>query len=137
MLKGFDHVTITVSDLKRSVEFYRDLLGLEVMGMLEQNGGDFKLVYFQAGDAVIEMFHFAEEGTPVPESDDQDPGIKHFGFKVEDIDDVTRRLKEEGVEFTLDPLDAEGDVRIAFFQDPDGVLIELVEGSLNLKELDI
>ncbi|MFW5995902.1 MAG: VOC family protein, partial [Halanaerobiaceae bacterium] len=69
--------------------------------------------------------------------DDQDPGIKHFGFKVEDIDDVTRRLKEEEVKFTLDPLDAEGDVRIAFFQDPDGVLIELVEGSLNLKELDI
>ncbi|MFW5987912.1 MAG: VOC family protein [bacterium] len=137
MLKDFDHVTITVSDLKESIKFYRDILGLEVMGMLEQNDGDFKLVYFKAGSSVIEMFHFSEKGKAILENDDHDLGIKHFGFKVDSVDQVTKTLKEKGVEFTLEPLDATGGVRIAFFKDPDGVLIEIVEGTLELKELDI
>ncbi len=46
MIKAFDHVTITVSDLERSIDFYQCVLGFK--GMLEQNGGDFKIVYLDA-----------------------------------------------------------------------------------------
>ncbi len=137
MLKQFDHVTITVKDLKRTVEFYRDILGLEVAGMLEQNDGDFKLVYLKSGDIMIEVFNFAEKGKTIGEVKDIDFGIKHFGFKVDSVNEVTRKLKEYNVEFTLEPLDAEGGVRIAFFKDPDGVLVEIVEGELDLKPYNL
>lgn len=134
MLKGFDHVTITVADLERSVKFYRDILGLEVAGMLEQDEGNFKLVYLKVGgDIVLELFHFTEKGKSLPTTKDIDIGIKHIGFKVENVDVVTRRLKEKNVKFTLEPLDAVGGVRIAFFKDPDGVLLEILEGELELE----
>jgi lactoylglutathione lyase len=132
MLKKFDHVTITVEDLERSVEFYRDILGLEVAGMLEQDEGNFKLVYLRSGDVMIELFNFTEKGKAPGEQKDIDFGLKHFGFKVDSVDEVTRKLKEQGVEFVLEPLDATGGVRIAFFKDPDGVLLEIVEGELEL-----
>ncbi|MFW5992033.1 MAG: VOC family protein [Halanaerobiaceae bacterium] len=137
MIKDFDHVTITVSDLERSVQFYRDILGLKVAGMLEQNDGNFKLVYLKAGDTLLELFYFTEKGDPLPGTEDIDIGIKHFGFKVESVDEVTRKLKEQDVEFTLEPLDATGGVRIAFFKDPDGVLLEIVEGELELKPYNL
>jgi len=133
MIKGFDHVTITVSDLKRSIHFYRDILGLKVRGMLTQNEGKFKLVYVDAGNAVIELFHFeGEEGQPLSETKNQDIGIKHFGFKVDNVDEFVKHLKENNVEITLEPFDATGGVRIAFFKDPDGVLLEAVQGELAL-----
>lgn len=132
MIKAFDHVTITVSDLERSVDFYQRILGLEVMGMLEQNGGNFKIVYLDAGGAIIELFHFKQGGQPLPEVKDSDIGIKHIGFRVDNVDEVVKKLKEAGIRFTLEPFDATGGVRIAFFKDPDGILIELVQGELKL-----
>lgn len=132
MIKAFDHVTITVSDLKRSVDFYQHILGLKVMGVLKQNGGDLKIVYLNAGGATIELFNFKEKGKPLTETKDLDIGIKHIGFKVDDIDKVVKKLKEANVKFTMEPFDATGRVRIAFFKDPDGILIELVQGELKL-----
>ena len=48
------------------------------------------------------------------------------------MDEVVRKFIEAGVRFTLEPFDATGGVRIAFFKDPDGILIELVRGRLKL-----
>ncbi len=132
MIKAFDHVTITVSNLKQSVDFYQRILGFKVTGMLEQNGGDFKIVYMDAKGATLELFYFKHGGQPLPEVKDPDVGIKHIGFKVDNIDEVVRKLKEANVKFTLEPFDAAGGVRIAFFKDPDGILIELVQGELEL-----
>ena len=132
MIKAFEHVTITVSDLERSIDFYQRVLGFKVLGMLEQNGGDFKIVYLDAGGATIELFHFKEKGRPLTEAKDLDIGIKHIGFKVDNVDEAVKKLKETGVRFTLEPFDATGGVRIAFFKDPDGILIELIQGELEL-----
>lgn len=61
---------------------------------------------------------------------DLQAGLRHIAFKVNNVDEITVRLKQANVEFTLDPLDAVGGVRIAFFKDPDGVLLEIVQNEL-------
>ena len=125
MIKSFDHTTITVSKMKRSVEFYRDLLGFEVLGMLPQKKANF--VYLQLGDYKLELFEFEENGSSYEPEPDEDVGLKHLAFRVEDVDAVTEKLKAEGVNFTLEPLETDG-VKLAFFQDPDGISIEIIEG---------
>jgi len=125
----FDHVAITVRHMERSVAFYRDLLGFEVLGQLLVDEGRQKLVYLRSGGAYVELFEFrdhdAETAVGVP---DTVGGFKHLALQTDDVDAVAARLKAAGIEFTVEPLDAEGGVRLAFFRDPDGNLLEIVSG---------
>lgn len=124
-----DHVAVTVLDMERSVRFYRDLLGFDVLGQLLLDEGTFKIVYLRSGGAHVELFafrdHDAEAAVGVP---DTVGGFKHVAFQTDDVDGIAARLQAAGVAFTLDPLDAAGGVRLAFFRDPDGNLLELVSG---------
>ena len=125
---SLDHIAITVHDMERAVDFYRDVLGLEVLGQLLLNEGTFKLVYLQAGAGRIELFAFTEEGRRSQTADrNEDPGFKHVAFGVDDVDAVAGRLKAKSVRFTVEPTDAPGGVRLAFFHDPDGNLLEIVD----------
>jgi len=130
---NFDHLAITVSDLEKSVEFYRDILGFRVLGKLVQDNGNFVIVYLDMGDKVLELFNFTEKGKYLTTQNDKDMGIKHFAFKVKSVDQAFKYLREKGVEFTMEPNNAVGGVRIAFFKDPDNILIEIIEGELNLE----
>jgi len=125
----FDHVAITVQDMERSVRFYRDLLGFDVLGQLLLNEGSFKIVYLRSGGAHVELFEFrdheAQTAVGVP---DTVGGFKHLALQTDDVDGVAASLKAAGTEFTVEPLDAAGGVRLAFFRDPDGNLLELVSG---------
>jgi catechol 2,3-dioxygenase-like lactoylglutathione lyase family enzyme len=59
-------------------------------------------------------------------------GFKHLALQTDDVDGVAARLKAAGTSFTVEPLDAAGGVRLAFFYDPDGNLLELVSGVPNV-----
>lgn len=136
MKLSFDHVTLTVSDLERSIEFYGDTLGLKVLGKIEQPDAGLTIVYLEAGGGVLELFYFSdEEDSYLNEREDTDIGLQHIGFEVSSVNKVADKLRRNNVEFTLEPMDAEGGVRIAFFKDPDGILLELVEGELDLEQL--
>jgi catechol 2,3-dioxygenase-like lactoylglutathione lyase family enzyme len=122
-----DHVAITVADMERSVAFYRDLLDFEVLGQLFLDDGGFKIVYLRSGAAHVELFAFrgagSETAVGVP---DTVGGFKHLALQTDDVDGVAARLKAAGVTFTIEPVDAVGGVRLAYFRDPDGNLLELV-----------
>jgi len=51
----------------------------------------------------------------------------HITFSVDDMEATTTDLKEKGVVFNLEPISMEGGIKVAFFKDPEGVQIELVE----------
>jgi catechol 2,3-dioxygenase-like lactoylglutathione lyase family enzyme len=131
--KDFQHVTVSVGDVNKSLAFYRDLLGFPVMGRLYyRNKVGLVIDFLDIGNhAILEVFSF---GVPTKPSEfipnDLQLGMRHMAFKVKSVDAVTARLKKAGVPFTLDPLDATGGVRIAFFKDPDGTLCEIVQGEL-------
>jgi catechol 2,3-dioxygenase-like lactoylglutathione lyase family enzyme len=129
----FDHVAITVQDMDRSVGFYRDLLGFEVLGQLFLDEGTVKLVFLRSGGGCIELFEYRDQDAAtavgVP---DTVGGFKHLALQTDDVDGVAARLKAAGVAFTLEPLDAVGGVRLAFFRDPDGNLLEIVSRTPDL-----
>ncbi len=67
------------------------------------------------------------------ESSARRPGYQHLAFQTDDVDAAAARLRAAGVRFTVDPRDAAGGVRLAFFLDPDGNELELVS---NLPAMD-
>jgi len=138
--RGFQHVTVSVGDVDRALAFYRDVLGFRRLGRLYyRNKAGLVIDFLDIGnDALLELFSFQVPTKPsewVP--NDLQLGLRHIGFAVGSVDVVAAHLRDVGVEFTMDPQDAHGKVRIAFFKDPDGTLLELVEGQVQYDtELD-
>jgi catechol 2,3-dioxygenase-like lactoylglutathione lyase family enzyme len=60
--------------------------------------------------------------------DDRQLGIRHLAFYVDDVDAEAERLRAAGVALDGEPMTATGDVRLAFFRDPDGTQLELLDG---------
>lgn len=133
-IHGLDHVAITVSSLERALAFYQEVLGFRVLGHLDFPGDPrgFTIATLDTGRGVIELFSFTAASVHPSggEGDDQQVGIRHFALRVTGLDAIADRLRAAGVSFTIPPMNAHGGVRIAFFTDPDGTLIELIEGEL-------
>ncbi len=146
MLGAFAHVGITVSDMERAVHFYRDLLGLKVVGdvtfageeadvLTQEKGTRLRAVYLrsveEAKGAPIELLHFISpvaEGSPYPGI--KNPGITEVAFWVKDIERTYTELKTQGVQFYSAPqlFDLDGyKVQAVYFRDPDGTTLELIQ----------
>ncbi len=122
-------IHLNVTDVERSVDFYTQLLDLVTVGDVDADGATLDAV-----TATIRL-HRVEGDPSAWEPDDLQTGFRHIGFKVAGLQPYVDRLRDAGTPFHLDPLDAEGGVRITFFFDPDGVLLELVEGPLQYHEV--
>jgi catechol 2,3-dioxygenase-like lactoylglutathione lyase family enzyme len=112
---AFEYVEIAVRDLQRSARWYREMLGLRT----QPDAGTVRLVGADAGGQPSGWI-----------GDDLQRGVRHIAFKVADVDAYSQRLHRAGVEFSVEPMDATGGVRITFFFDPDGNLVELVQGAV-------
>ncbi len=123
-------IRINVKDVQRSVDFYASHLGATLVGEATADAAEL--------DVVTATLQLTRTPEPIPSTwipDDLQRGFRHVGFKVAAVDPLVAELDKSDVEFHLRPLDAEGDVRIAFFFDPDGTLLELVEGDLNYHDV--
>jgi len=118
-----EHVNLTVKDLNRSINFYRDLLGLKIRwqgktadGKLAVHIGDEKcyLALFQAPNA-----------SQMGERNYDEVGFNHFGFVVDDLNALRQKLIDQGITPHLEA-DYEPGKRL-YFIDPDGFEVELVE----------
>ncbi len=56
-------------------------------------------------------------------------GLDHFGFRVENLDEAAKELKERGAEFAVEPYQLRPGLKIAFVRAPGDVRIELLERS--------
>jgi catechol 2,3-dioxygenase-like lactoylglutathione lyase family enzyme len=122
---AIENIQINVIDVARSVDFYTRFLAAELVGDATDDGAVLDVV-----TATIELVRAGDPAESSWEGDDLQRGFRHIGFKVADVDALVAPLKAAGVPFHLDPLEAEGGVRITFFFDPDGTLLELVERDL-------
>ena len=123
-------VVINVVDLQASIDFYQRYLAGVLVGDPDESAA---VLDFETGTIQLRSLT-----APVPSTwiaDDLQAGFRHLGFKVSDLEVRVASLKADGVRFHLDPIDAEGGVRISFFYDPDGTLLELVEGDLQYHEV--
>jgi catechol 2,3-dioxygenase-like lactoylglutathione lyase family enzyme len=120
-----EHVNLTVSDLDRSRSLYCDLLGLRVRweGKAISSMGPVRAVHIGDDRGYLALFEAAREGR-APKDYDR-PGVNHFGFVVDDLEAVRRRLVERGFTPHFEA-DYEPGRRL-YFHDPDGVEVEFVE----------
>src|SRR5664280_1690672 len=127
---GIHNVLINVSDVARSADFYMRLLGGKPVGAATTEGAVLDFV-----TATIELRRVEGAVPSTWHEDDQYLGFRHVGFKVAQVDSLAAELRAAGVSFRLEPVDAAGEVRIAFFFDPDGTILEIVEGQLQYHDV--
>lgn len=124
---GMRYVEIGVGDLDRSEEFYAGVLGFEVAATEQVDGRPAR--WLGDGRARIRLVEVGSAGRSSGwDPDDLQCGIRHFGMKVADVDAWMARVAASGAAIATEPKDAFGGVRIAFFFDPDGAYLELVQG---------
>jgi glyoxylase I family protein len=140
MIKGLAHIGVTVRDLDRAIEFYRDVMGMELVarGSVdrdEQYDEIFELrqvtaqsALLQAGALKVELFDFSDPSSEPPEGERpvNVPGISHFCIEVADIDAEYERLRRSGVRFHCPPLRFRT-VRCTYGRDSEGNVFELSE----------
>ncbi len=119
----FDHYGLKVKDVARSLDFYTRVLGLRRLETVTIGGRDFEFV----GDDCIRIeIEPAMEGSHPPDNN-LGAGIMHMAFLVDDLEAEAGRLKALGVKWVLGPAQFRPDRKIAFFEDPDGVRIQLIQ----------
>jgi lactoylglutathione lyase len=140
------HTGYTVDDLGRSLAFYRDLLGMEVVAQQEKAGGYLAAIVgypdahvrmahlrLPGGGHVLELFEYlAPEGRAAPPLQPRDTGTPHLCFAVEDLQAVYERLLAAGVDtFLSAPVEVDTGVnrggRALYLRDPDGIPVELFQ----------
>ncbi len=114
MIKRIWDVTFTVSDLRRAIWFYEEVLGLQKKYEFKDYAG------FDCGGVEIGLKTWG--GLEKPRK-----GEPCVNFLVEDVDEVYKTLRQRGVAFLKDPDDTPWGGRIALFTDPDGNLLQITQ----------
>ncbi len=117
-----EHINLTVSNLSRSIEFYRRLFGWGVRWQGTTTGGT-PAVHIGDERCYIALFEAPKTGRWA--IDYEAVGFNHFGVVVDDLEVMTQRLDELGAEHGLEQ-DYEPGRRV-YFTDPDGIEVELVQ----------
>jgi catechol 2,3-dioxygenase-like lactoylglutathione lyase family enzyme len=144
-MRGLHHTGIIVSDLERSIDFYLDVLGLELLSepspvfdapelgpALGVPGAALRMVTFRVGDGILELLEYTSPSSPIDAPMPQNAlGAHHVAFHVDDIQATYDELCAKGVRFLSPPNPIDEGVlagwRWAYFTDPDGITLELVE----------
>jgi glyoxylase I family protein len=122
---GIDHVVIKVTDVARTIEFYKDVLGLRVERIFDRIG----LYQVRCGASLIDLVQ-AKPGETLPEPKLR--GIEHLCLSIEaDLDEVISNLEQSGAPVFMGPMEvygAKGFGTSVYIRDPDGYEIELKVG---------
>lgn len=139
------HVGITVSDMERSLVFYRDLLDGEVVidtrvaseglaKVVAVPGAVLHMVMIQLKNVVIELIQYDQSPGKPNAISNNDVGAMHVAFLVDDIQATYEKMSSAGVKFNAPPYtftagdsEAIAGVTITYFRDPDGVQLEMVQ----------
>lgn len=138
LIKGLGHCGLTVKDLDRAVDFYSKLLGFPVLSRKRKPESNVSTALLQVGQLTLEIFSPLEGETSSPKPLGvgmegvwgrilERTGLNHISLLTDNIDETFRALKSKGVGFAVEPYTTGSGSKIAFFTDPDGNLIELIQ----------
>jgi len=142
MVKDYLHVGISVRNLDESVKFYTEVLGMDEGLRVSHKGETISRVvavedtevdvcYVTKGIHRLELIEYknkdqAKLNTSYKSQDD--PGLVHIAFIVDDVEATYRQIKDLGYVFNSPPLvTRQNGPKIAFFRGPDNVIIELYQ----------
>ncbi len=141
-----DHFNIVVADMRRSVAFYCDVLGLKQTFQATLEGDWIERVTGLKGtrahcvflqlpnvDVRLELLQYqVPQGANVTENSAPNTiGLRHFALETDDMDALIARLQKASVPFVSPPITVpfpvgnRGTKRLCYFYDPDGVLLEI------------
>ena len=144
-MKMCHHHGFTVSNIERSLAFYRDLLGLELIRVSERKnlpsydqiiGHDnivlhVALLSHPVDEFLLELCQYDNPQGQQRDMDNTYVGASHLAFEVEDVDAEYGRLRDAGFETINPPVDVERDGRIVaramYALDPDGISVEMFQ----------
>ena len=138
VFQRIEHTALSVADLERSVAFYRDLIGMEVV--MEVDFSDEKLgivnglagckarvVHLRLGESVLELFEYSRPKgrAAAVERRQCDTGYIHIGLRVTDIHRHYGEMKAKRVRFFSEPMEIRPGTYILYFEGPDGEVCEM------------
>lgn len=138
---GLHHVGISVSNIERSLEFYRDVLGLKPLydvyvkrspdleSVVGMDDVETRTIMFRAGTGLyLELWEYDQpRGRPLlDEFCPADHGITHFALLFEDVATVHQRIKASGHRAHSEPKDL-GMNTATYVRGPDNEIIEILE----------
>ena len=145
MIQDFSHVTVSCSDMERSVQFYESL-GLKVtrrIGELDSEGvakafdlprGHLTVVHLEpkhlSGNMKVDLVQWLD---PAPTGEAyaalNNLGLTRLAFRVNDIDATVAELRDKGISFMSEEVQPFGQgVHSIALKDPDGTILQLIEG---------
>lgn len=125
-ISRFHHVAIICSNYEQSKHFYVETLGFPIIQETFRAERNSYKLDLQVGDRDrIELFSFPDP--PPRPSRPEAQGLRHLAFAVADLDQTVEHLESQGVAVEAIRLDELTGKRFTFFQDPDGLPLELYE----------
>ena len=122
-VKKFLHTRMRVSDLDQTIQFYAEVLGLEVLERkTSPRGSQLAFLKVPNSDELIELTSFPPSG-PVRVQED----LVHLAFQVESLNETIVSLNAKGVKVTDGPTQTSSGSRFIFIDAPDGYEVELIE----------
>lgn len=119
----FLHTRMRVSDLDETIQFYTQVLGLEVLERkTSPRGSHLAFLKVPNSDELIELTSFPPSGPVRVQAD-----LVHLAFQVDNLDQTMARLQAKGVPLTDGPTQTSSGSRFIFIDAPDGYEIELIE----------
>jgi len=117
------HTRYRVTDLAKSVDFYKQVLGLEEVRRSKSPRGS-ELVFLKApqSEELIELCFYPDSGAVQVQED-----LTHLGFEVDSLEEFGKHIAALGVEFSDGPTYKENGGGFAFVDAPEGYEIELIE----------
>jgi len=126
----FLHTSIRTSNLEKSIDFYTKHLGLQLLSRREITANNAEIAFLrdpEAKGAVLELAFYRNQRKFL-QSDYENRLFDHLAFDVQDINGTLNVMRKTGIVITDEPfrLSPSGPL-IAFVEDPDGTLIELIQ----------
>jgi methylmalonyl-CoA/ethylmalonyl-CoA epimerase len=131
MLKKINHIGIAVNSIEEALPFYRDNLGMALLGIEEVAEQKVKVAMLQVGESKIELLEPTAPDSPVARFLEKNgPGVHHLAYEVENIETALESLEREGTRMIdRTPRNGAHGTRIAFIhpKSSNGVLTELCQ----------
>ncbi len=125
----FIHTSIRTSSMDRSIDFYNRLLGLKLLSRREIKATNAEIAFLQDAEGKgckLELTYYRNQ-TKYSQPEYEERLFDHLGFEVKDIKKTIDSLRKENVTITDEPFEFNEHTTIAFIEDPDGTLIELIQ----------